>query len=307
MPSPVEAPRMQPEVTNTPLPVDQIPIGDLSRDLNSGRRIKKLGGIGAFVAGTALIGSGTVSAQDSENPETAALLPDETPRFEPFNADVNGDGQVTLCEFIVTFPDRIQRFTTGLTEAVAKAKSDERMAEVMNQRYIGTFRRPTIRLMDRVLNQEEQDIRDVTFEDLKRGLTRFYKNHKADISRIDIAGWEFYSRKDLPGVLNRMRDGTKYSRELASEAEDEVEAKKIIDRSRLLAASEIFTDQLLMYDVTKNPRLKNAIRNSTDLLVDWAKSSLSLTGEEIAESIGGYAEYEARNYRYKGAYPPVEH
>ena len=319
MPSQVEAPRMSPETTNTPLPVDKNSIGDLSRDLNSGRRIKKLGGIGAFVAIGALIGSSAVNAQDSETSQTAALLPsDETPRFEPFNADVNGDGKVTLGEVIVTFPDRMLRVAQGLTSVLDQAQTEETVTETQaemtdeaTQEFIPSFKEPTLRLQRQIFNQDDESIRDITFRQLRQGINKLYENHGDEIGCLEIPGWPFLTKEDMKWVLPQMQNGTPFSRKKEKDGQllTEKERRESIDSSRLVTASEVITDFLLIHDNTTDPKLRESIADATDLTIDYIISSVDTHGstENKAKRINGAVNYWTRNYRYKIAHPPVEH
>ena len=81
MPSPVEAPIMQPEAVSTPLPVDQVPsaieFSESTLDLKPTRtrnRILKLSSVTGIAGATVLTFYGAVGAQDSENPQTAVLI-----------------------------------------------------------------------------------------------------------------------------------------------------------------------------------------------------------------------------------------
>ena len=252
-----------------------------------------------------------VRAQDSEVPQTAALLPsDETPQFKPFNADVNGDGKVTLGEVIVTFPDRMLRVAQGLTSVVDQAQAEEATTEAQaettdeaTQKYIPSFKEPTRRLERQIFNQNGESIRDVTFEDLKKGINELYNIHGDEISYLEVPGWPFLTKDDMEWVLPQMQNGTPFSREREKDGQllTEKERRESIDSSRLVTASEVITDFLLMHDNTTDPKLRESIANATHLTVDYVFSNIETHGDtkDKAEQIRSAVDYWTRNYRYK--------
>lgn len=81
------------------------------------------------IASTGLAAAMTVgaigAANAEENPDTS---PPPQPITDVFNADLNGDGKVSLGEFVVTFPDRMQFYAEQIQSIATEVQSSTEAA-----------------------------------------------------------------------------------------------------------------------------------------------------------------------------------
>ncbi|MBI2621965.1 MAG: hypothetical protein HYW63_04980 [Candidatus Levybacteria bacterium] len=301
--------------TRIPFPVEKQE--NLSSDLiDTGRFNPRRAGVATALALATAIGTfPAVLAQDN---------PDQNPESITFNLDLDGDGTVDLGEFVSPYLRRFRSIAEQIQSAVAKAEAsgalnqnqeniknpeEQALTETQDSSgFLPSFNESTRELQRQIFNQENDSIRAVTFEQLQRGLIRFYRIHGDYIVNLDIPGWPLLTRGEINGVLARMKNGTSYSRQLASEEPDENKRQAIIDGARLVAAEEAITDLLFIHDVATNPRLKAASARAADLTADYILGSVDTHGsiQDKSAWIEGAIDYNTRNWRYKVAYAPVD-